>query len=390
MKETVKKGKYKGSTIRERRGKTGKTYYAKKRITETDSLGNTKSRVITVSGKTIDEVKAKLAGIVENQSSITNGKITVKAAWAEYVEDRKSVAQSNTLIDYAAKYRTSICMLENKKISEINDETIIAYIDSLKGKGYTIHTIDDHLSVLFAFLKYCKAKKYISREFAKSEYRYIYTTGRAEQREIHVYSEKEFGVFIQYVKAAKGNGTSERAKSLYIVLYSLMFYTGLRISEALGLRWCDIRTTGPGEYELEVCQKRERYVTDDGKYKERSTAVLKSAAAHRIIPISEKLFDMINAIRPLNVDETCAILSEVKLMSMTNIHSAITKRLKADGKPTITCHEFRKSCLTRWAEAGMDPYTLKTLAGHASISVTNKYYLKTDRKKSADKARKFI
>lgn len=44
-----------------------------------------------------------------------------------------------------------------------------------------------------------------------------------------------------------------------------------------------------------------------------------------------------------------------------------------------TIHDFGRSCITNWLEAGVPPHEVQKMAGHASIETTIKYYAKADR-----------
>jgi integrase len=54
--------------------------------------------------------------------------------------------------------------------------------------------------------------------------------------------------------------------------------------------------------------------------------------------------------------------------------------LEASGVETFRAYSLRHTCLTRWAESGMDVFTLKKLAGHANISTTERYVHMNDAK----------
>jgi integrase len=47
--------------------------------------------------------------------------------------------------------------------------------------------------------------------------------------------------------------------------------------------------------------------------------------------------------------------------------------VRAAGLEWFVLHSLRHTCLTRWADSGMNVYRLKKLAGHAQISTTMRY-----------------
>ena len=51
---------------------------------------------------------------------------------------------------------------------------------------------------------------------------------------------------------------------------------------------------------------------------------------------------------------------------------AHARALKASGVAAFVLYDLRHTCLTRWARY-LDPFTLKKLAGHESLTTTMKY-----------------
>lgn len=372
-KEFIKSFKYKGLTVKERRGKRGKSYYTKTKIKTLNG-----SKVITLTAKTKDEIKEKIRNLDDIKEKYSVEKIKVKDAWELYISEKKTVVQSNTVIDYESKWAANIHELGSIYVRDFSSGDIVNFITYLKNKYFEVQSIDDYLKVLFTFLKWCKTKGYIEKSFIKSDYKALYKIDHKNNNEIHLYDQKDFNVFLGYVKRIQA---SEDLINRYIVFFELMFYAGLRKSEALAIRLKDIDVI-EGGHVITIRQKAERYI-DDGVYKTRISQTLKSSAAYRVIPISDSLYNDIMKIAP---EDTDSPIVDLDIQRATNQYTRIKNKMVLDGFKTITCHEMRKSCLTRWAQAGMDPYTLKTLAGHSSINVTNKYYLKITADEAAKKA----
>jgi integrase len=50
-----------------------------------------------------------------------------------------------------------------------------------------------------------------------------------------------------------------------------------------------------------------------------------------------------------------------------------------DQAAEVTFHDLRRACLTNLAESGMAIHELKAVAGHASVTTTEKHYLRVRR-----------
>ncbi len=65
-------------------------------------------------------------------------------------------------------------------------------------------------------------------------------------------------------------------------------------------------------------------------------------------------------------------------MNTSSLKKQHAAALKASGVDPFVIYSMRHTCLTRWAESGMDTFTLKKLAGHANVSTTMRYVHMSD------------
>ena len=186
--------------------------------------------------------------------------------------------------------------------------------------------------------------------------------------EITVISSEDMTRFMEAAKATK-----------YYNLFRVMQLTGLRPSEAIGLKVRDIKKD-----RLEIRQGITAY----------GLSRLKSKAASRDIPLSPALAAVLHAQRrqvgitspwlfPSATGEPAfdAILSAFK---RSRKQTAVWKRGGRNGlkkleliQPAVnfSMYDFRHTFATRMAEAGMPLKTLQYIMGHSDISITMKYYV---------------
>jgi len=136
-------------------------------------------------------------------------------------------------------------------------------------------------------------------------------------------------------------------------LYKLLSLTGLRISEALTLRWEDIL-----EDHLIIR-------AENSKNGKRGTVVLgKQAQA------------LISAFKGLNPYPSLPYLFNTQKGPMSRIHAHTRLKywLSVSGlRNTITCHSFRHSYATQALDAGISLALVKEQLRHSNISVTSSY-----------------
>jgi integrase len=146
-------------------------------------------------------------------------------------------------------------------------------------------------------------------------------------------------------------------------------FTGLRLGELVGLRWEDLN-----EQQGYLTVRRTLSPDGHGRLEERPTKSGKS----RQVPILEELSPWLDASRRLGREH----IFTGKLggpFDSTNLARAIRWRVIrdqiatfADGQP-LRFHDLRHTFLSRLARQGIAPAHIQKVAGHASITTTERY-----------------
>jgi integrase len=198
-----------------------------------------------------------------------------------------------------------------------------------------------------------------------------------------IYLASEWGVITSRPKIALAKGERKRERILAdaeIKIYldacepvwrevsTILLGTGARPGEIFALRWERIQLNGKGGL-LQIA---------DGK----------SAAAKRLLPLVPAVFHTLKARwtasgEPENgwVFPADTVSRHIEGGSAKNYHAralaAIEKAAKDEGvEPPVKPfppYIFRHTALTRLAESGCDAFTLARIAGHSSISITQRY-----------------
>lgn len=161
--------------------------------------------------------------------------------------------------------------------------------------------------------------------------------------------------------------------------------TGLRASELCGLQWLDIRETSF------LVQRGAVYV--NGNLSLNDT---KSKAGRRNIPLGQATVTILDRQRKRQLQQRLAagsawraddaghgdcfvFATEVGTAAdKNNLGRVLRKTLKENELPKVGLHALRHSFITDNVRAGVDPRTLKELAGHAKISTTLQIYAHSD------------
>ncbi len=140
------------------------------------------------------------------------------------------------------------------------------------------------------------------------------------------------------------------APSLLRDLATILIDCGFRPEEAYGLKWSYIRNGNTQNYEGKTARARR--------------SVLATARSMNIL---EWQFPTASGewIFPAETKSTHAEQSSIKKQ-----HVAALRLSKVE---PFVIYSLRHTCLTRWAESGMNPYELMRRAGHADLETTMRY-----------------
>lgn len=165
-------------------------------------------------------------------------------------------------------------------------------------------------------------------------------------------------------------------------------YTGMRISEVLGLKYNDIQRTETG-YIVKVqrqVKNIDSYDTDGTKTSRIMETELKTNASYRTIPLPAQV------IKELNIHKKWHLTEQMRngyrtdyifttdsgaLVDSKNTRTACNRYYKKIGVTAKGFHTYRHTFGTNLYKNGVPIVTASRLLGHDDISTTQKYYIDT-------------
>ena len=138
----------------------------------------------------------------------------------------------------------------------------------------------------------------------------------------------------------------------------LVLDTGLRIGEAIALEWRDVHLSTNGS-QLGYIQIREG----------------KSRNARRAVPLTKRTHDVLTGLHG-TVPKTPFVFGDEngsipRVSSLDHLHARTRKACKLS--PEFVLHSLRHTYLTRLGIAGVEAFTIMRLAGHSSVTVSQRY-----------------
>lgn len=154
------------------------------------------------------------------------------------------------------------------------------------------------------------------------------------------------------------------------LLLGLLYYTGMRRGEVIGLQWRDI------DFKADVIHVRRDY-----DYKVLALDTLKTPNAVRDIPLIPQLRELLLE-RP-GIGETFVISSprDAGKPLCEATYKRRFDKIRAELAPDVTARTFRDNFATVLYDAGVDLLTASKAMGHADPSTTAKIYIDIERSK---------
>jgi integrase len=135
----------------------------------------------------------------------------------------------------------------------------------------------------------------------------------------------------------------------------LLIDTGLRVGEAVALKWSDIELMPVGSAAFGYLRVREG----------------KSKHAKRTVPLTARTRIMLEERRRQESNRSERVFCIQLGTSFAHLHAKVRLEMK---QPTeFVLHSLRHTFLTRLGEAGADAFTIKTVAGHSSVTISQRY-----------------
>ncbi|HHV73416.1 MAG TPA: tyrosine-type recombinase/integrase [Thermoanaerobacterium sp.] len=280
----------------------------------------------------------------------------LKFAIKDYIDDRKFKNLSeNTIDDYITTLKEfkKFCIDQQKvNIEDITTSDIKSYLISRQEKGNKPATINHHIGNIRTFFKYLVDCGYIMKSPAEN-LKKIKTDIKIE-----TFTENQIMQMLKYYSRMKNRDKTFFAYRDYTMIVTLLG-TGIRRGELINLRWKDIDLINNG-------------VTIFGK-----------ARKQRTIPITEKLrkelmeYQIFCQQKIKNITQDSYVFCDLNGKQLTtNAINQIFKRIKKvmNFKDVrLSAHTFRHTFAKNWIMNGGDVFSLQRILGHSTLDMTNVY-----------------
>lgn len=162
------------------------------------------------------------------------------------------------------------------------------------------------------------------------------------------------------------NFSAPHLKVEFTTIVRTLLYTGLRVGELLGLRWCDVKPDG---IHVNHTLSLTRHLTTPKTESSLRRVVIDDTTRKML----ENWHDVQSSIFP-DVTETTPVFTGIKGGFNNHQWVADTLRRCGDGLPPLYCHMLRHTHASLLFAAGYDVKTIQHRLGHSSIKTTLDVY----------------
>lgn len=279
---------------------------------------------------------------------------TSSPSFADIAEEWQGVhwekIQQGTLRCYNAPYQRLLDYFGDKKIGEITPSDIQRYFAQL-GTNYSFKSISNTKTVLNQIFKFATIEKGLD---IQNPVTFVQLPKNLPRKTRNLLTEEQI------------REITNTSKDDFQLAY-LIYFTGLRCGEALGLQLRDF------DFKRNIINvtKSVHHVGNTPKI-----GTLKTDSSYRQIPLPEKLK---SRIRELSLAPDDYIVSGKEPLTKSALRCrwlAYCKEhgLVENGKPTIDRHQIRHQYTTALYDAGVDLKSMQHILGHSDVHITLQTY----------------
>jgi len=325
--------------------------------------------------KEATESEAKFRANYTNHEAETYKRVTFDDAVNYYLAEAEKRFKISTITTYTLWINKHMRdFFKDKDLQRINRDDINKWREYMDKGDYVVDYKNKMLRILRAIFKYSNVHFKTSNLILELEPPFRSDAPVIDKNSI--YTIDEFNRFTAVID-----------NLMFKAFFTLLFFTGMRISEIRGLTWNDIDLD---EHTVRVNKTAITKVPSKYKTNGYLLQVPKTKSSIRTIDyhkdfVNDVLIQYRDSIsNRLGFNKKWLVFGDVTPLSETNIRRYSIKYSKLANLHTIRIHDFRHSYITMLHDLGVDVSITKEQAGHSSINTTVNIYTHISKKQRKD------
>ena len=268
-----------------------------------------------------------------------------------YFKDKKGRLKERSIISKRQMIEQKILpYFGEKRMNEITPAEILKWQNEMMSMGYKetyLRMIQNQITAVFNH-----AERYYGLKI--NPCKKIEKMGRSNARELNFWTKDEFDIFI---------GSFEEEERMHKLIFEVLFWTGCRCGEMLGLFYedLDFRNNTININKTFYRRDKQDYLTSP-----------KTESSNRKVTVPEFLMKELKAY----TDALYGLKNKDRIFPITD--RAIQKKLKSKsevlGLTKIRIHDIRHSAIAFLIEKNVQPLAIAQRVGHDSVNTTMNIY----------------
>lgn len=345
-------------------------------------------------GKTIKEINEKLKQKEQNKYVLSE-----KTTFGEYISEWLVKTKLNTLEPTTYDcYETMISSqilsyktynLADKQLHQLSSDVFQKYLNSL-AEHFSRSTIKKIWTIIKQCINYAEIKGEIQPNTTKLVKIPSESAVSVKKKDIPFLSKEDAELFYEAAQVTKPNGVSLYGINASIAIF--IMYSGLRVSEALALKWKNVDLEDKKIKVVESLASKIDRKDNTSKVYIKYDKTPKSTDGIRVVPLPTRAMVILNELnkKPHSASDyvfTNKNGNTVDRRIVNKTIKSIANRSKCSVK-NFSVHSLRHTYGSILLAEGVDIKKVSELLGHSDITITYNIYigiLEKDKKKEIDR-----
>jgi len=336
-------------------------------------------------GETEREAEKKLDDFISkfSQGAISQKRMSYDTHLTEWLGKKKLKLkpQSYDRLEFTVE-KHLIPTLGYYDLDKVDDKAIQSDLIDEKVKTNSYSSVKKMYDAVNASMKYAQKQKRIihnpvdlvelpastSKQFKKK---------KSKANNIEIFTDSEIKKFVEAANAKFSNSIPVYRNA---EIFLLMLNTGMRVSEAAALKWCDYCKDSKT---IRVFTTLIQTKDENGKYIVEEQDSVKTKNSERVLKLNPKAIEAIETIKENNNSDFIFCAKNGNPLRPRNIQNKLDAILNRAGIKHKSTHVFRHTYASKLFAKGIDVKIVSDLLGHADVRTTYNTYIKLIKQQKA-------
>lgn len=333
---------------------------------------------------TITEARAELARLQTSGVKTDDKDITLKGAYELW--EIKAIGQnfSPITIKNTSNFMTMIYQFlpASTKLKDIDEDVYFKFCADIRANGFSEETLFSLNTTFRKIINHAFKKKLITENFL------LYTDNMKTKRkeDYRIITKEEYDLIDNYFKENKCIRKGQNSYKKYRFMYNLLYYTGLRIGEALALTYNDFEEfsyykkgteplrIAPSSTATEQAHLQGMRVVINKAYVSREK-LLKDTKNYkkRTIPLSPSTERLYMRLREEHKQKGGSLEDKIFLYDYSTYNSTIKKACEKLELEPCSCHSFRHTFISNLIKKNIPLTVIEKVSGDNQNTILKRY-----------------